>query len=407
MFFTLICVTNFLSRFQGMMFTIISVIGTMIIGMFIGRKILNVNRDTSYLISSGTAICGGSAIAAVGPVIKAKDSDMSVALATIFVLNAIALFIFPVMGGWLGLTQQEFGTWAAIAIHDTSSVVGAGAAYGYSLASLFRMSEFLLLGQIHEGMHVLHELYFESAAMILVLITVGKMLESRSKGKTTSALRALMDLAPKTATVLRDGKERGDQLLLAVIAGGSTGLGLAQNDGRLTAVHIGIGGNNGQHQFLIQELDGDEMLPAAVDVILETGQASVSMLQRRLKLGYSRAARIVDQMEEIGVVGPFEGSKPRQLLITKDQWLQMQGLAPENPIEENPTSGKENAENQDAEKPPQLNTNSSITKKNKDIKELKEEGFNCYYFLLSVSCSGHREWQRFRRILHDYGQTIR
>ena len=115
---------------EGMLFTIISVIGTMIVGMFIGTKLLKVNRDTSYLISSGTAICGGSAIAAVGPVIKAKDSDMSVALATIFVLNAIALFIFPVLGGWLGLTQQEFGTWAAIAIHDTSSVVGAGAAYG-------------------------------------------------------------------------------------------------------------------------------------------------------------------------------------------------------------------------------------------------------------------------------------
>lgn len=115
---------------EGMLFTIISVIGTMLLGMFIGRKLLKVNRDTSYLISSGTAICGGSAIAAVGPVIKAKDSDMSVALATIFVLNAIALFIFPVLGNWLGLTQQEFGTWAAIAIHDTSSVVGAGAAYG-------------------------------------------------------------------------------------------------------------------------------------------------------------------------------------------------------------------------------------------------------------------------------------
>ena len=115
---------------EGMLFTIISVIGTMFIGMFIGQKLLKVNRDTSYLISSGTAICGGSAIAAVGPVIKAKDSDMSVALATIFVLNAIALFVFPVLGGWLGLTQQEFGTWAAIAIHDTSSVVGAGAAYG-------------------------------------------------------------------------------------------------------------------------------------------------------------------------------------------------------------------------------------------------------------------------------------
>lgn len=115
---------------EGMMFTIISVVGTMVIGMFIGRKLLKMNRDASYLISSGTAICGGSAIAAVGPVIKAKDSDMSVALATIFILNAIALFIFPVFGQWLGLSQQEFGTWAAIAIHDTSSVVGAGAAYG-------------------------------------------------------------------------------------------------------------------------------------------------------------------------------------------------------------------------------------------------------------------------------------
>ena len=115
---------------EGMLFTIVSVVGTMLIGMFIGRKLLKVNRDTSYLISSGTAICGGSAIAAVGPVIKAKDSDMSVALATVFVLNAIALFVFPVLGQWLGLTQQEFGTWAAIAIHDTSSVVGAGAAYG-------------------------------------------------------------------------------------------------------------------------------------------------------------------------------------------------------------------------------------------------------------------------------------
>ena len=115
---------------EGMMFTIISVVGTMVIGMFIGRQLLKMNRDTSYLISSGTAICGGSAIAAVGPVIKAKDSDMSVALATICILNAIALFIFPMFGQWLGLSQQEFGTWAAIAIHDTSSVVGAGAAYG-------------------------------------------------------------------------------------------------------------------------------------------------------------------------------------------------------------------------------------------------------------------------------------
>lgn len=115
---------------EGMEFTIISVVGTMLIGWFIGRKILKVDRDTSYLISSGTAICGGSAIAAVGPVLKAKDSEMSVALGTIFILNAVALFIFPAIGHAIGLNQQEFGLWAAIAIHDTSSVVGAGAAYG-------------------------------------------------------------------------------------------------------------------------------------------------------------------------------------------------------------------------------------------------------------------------------------
>ena len=108
---------------EGMEFTVISVVGTMLIGWFIGRKFLKVDRDTSYLISSGTAICGGSAIAAVGPVLR-------VALGTIFILNAIALFIFPVIGHALDMSQQEFGTWAAIAIHDTSSVVGAGAAYG-------------------------------------------------------------------------------------------------------------------------------------------------------------------------------------------------------------------------------------------------------------------------------------
>lgn len=115
---------------QGMAFTVVSVVGTMLIGWLIGRKLLKQDAATSYLISSGTAICGGSAIAAVGPVIKAKDEQMSVALGTIFVLNAIALFIFPVIGKWLGLDQHQFGLWAAIAIHDTSSVVGAAASYG-------------------------------------------------------------------------------------------------------------------------------------------------------------------------------------------------------------------------------------------------------------------------------------
>lgn len=114
---------------EGMLFTIVSVFGTLAIGWLIGRKLLKVDEQTSYLISSGTAICGGSAIAAVGPTIKAKPESMSVALGVVFVLNAVALFIFPYIGDAIGMTMKQFGMWAAIAIHDTSSVVGAGSAY--------------------------------------------------------------------------------------------------------------------------------------------------------------------------------------------------------------------------------------------------------------------------------------
>ena len=120
---------------DGMLFTIISVIGVMIIGVALG-KYMSIDRKTSYLISSGTAICGGSAIAAVGGVIKANENEMAVSLGVIFILNAIALFIFPPLGHWFGLSQAQFGTWAAIAIHDTSSVVGAGAAYGAEACDL-------------------------------------------------------------------------------------------------------------------------------------------------------------------------------------------------------------------------------------------------------------------------------
>lgn len=114
---------------DGMIFTLFSVVSVMVIGIVAG-KWLGVAKVPSYLIASGTAICGGSAIAAVGPIAKANESEMSVSLATIFVLNAIALFLFPVLGHWLQLSQHQFGMWAAIAIHDTSSVVGAGATFG-------------------------------------------------------------------------------------------------------------------------------------------------------------------------------------------------------------------------------------------------------------------------------------
>lgn len=120
---------------EGMIFTVASVIVVMVVGVFLGR-FMRIDSKTSYLISSGTAICGGSAIAAVGGVLNAKENEMAVSLGVIFILNAIALFIFPPIGHALGLTQQQFGTWAAIAIHDTSSVVGAGAAYGAEACDL-------------------------------------------------------------------------------------------------------------------------------------------------------------------------------------------------------------------------------------------------------------------------------
>ena len=120
---------SFESGKEGMLFTVVSVVGVLAIGYWLGRRMM-MDTKTAYLISSGTAICGGSAIAAVAPILNATPNQMSVSLGTIFILNAIALFIFPPIGRLLELTQEQFGLWAAIAIHDTSSVVGAGAAYG-------------------------------------------------------------------------------------------------------------------------------------------------------------------------------------------------------------------------------------------------------------------------------------
>jgi len=113
----------------GIFFTIATILGTLLLGYLLARA-LRINARTSHLISSGTAICGGSAIAAVGPVIGASDEEMSVSLGTVFILNSVALFLFPLIGAALHLTQRQFGVWSAIAIHDTSSVVGAASAYG-------------------------------------------------------------------------------------------------------------------------------------------------------------------------------------------------------------------------------------------------------------------------------------
>jgi len=114
---------------SGILFTIATIFGTLGLGYLVG-KLLTVPDKTSTLISSGTAICGGSAIAAIGPAIRAEHEEMSVSLGTVFILNSVALFLFPLLGQSLGLTENQFGIWAAIAIHDTSSVVGAAQAYG-------------------------------------------------------------------------------------------------------------------------------------------------------------------------------------------------------------------------------------------------------------------------------------
>ena len=114
---------------SGFVYTATGIATTMLLGLFIGRLIV-VDRKVSFLINVGTAICGGSAIAAVSPIIHADDEEIAVSLGTVFVLNSIALLVFPFTGTALHLTQSQFGLWAALAIHDTSSVVGAAAKYG-------------------------------------------------------------------------------------------------------------------------------------------------------------------------------------------------------------------------------------------------------------------------------------
>ncbi|WP_223577433.1 YeiH family protein [Kangiella taiwanensis] len=109
--------------------TVIVIASAILLGLLLG-KLFQLDKHQSWLISSGTAICGGSAIAAVGSSIKADQQQMVVSLAIVFLLNAVALFVYPAIGHWLELSQQQFGIWAALGIHDTSSVVGAAADYG-------------------------------------------------------------------------------------------------------------------------------------------------------------------------------------------------------------------------------------------------------------------------------------
>jgi len=114
---------------SGFVYTATSICSAVLLGLLLGR-ILRVGGKASYLITLGTAICGGSAIAAIAPILDAQEEEISVSMGTVFLLNSVALLIFPLIGWWLHLRQDQFGLWAALAIHDTSSVVGATAKYG-------------------------------------------------------------------------------------------------------------------------------------------------------------------------------------------------------------------------------------------------------------------------------------
>lgn len=135
---------------DGFFFTVATIAGTLVLGFWVG-KWLKLSTRTAHLIASGTAICGGSAIAAVGPVLEADDREMSVSLGTVFVLNSIALFLFPFIGHHFHLSQSQFGIWAAIAIHDTSSVVGASLSYGAEaaiIATTVKLARALWIGPV-------------------------------------------------------------------------------------------------------------------------------------------------------------------------------------------------------------------------------------------------------------------
>jgi uncharacterized integral membrane protein (TIGR00698 family) len=114
---------------SGFLYTAVSITSVMLLGLGFGY-LLHVGKKSAFLISAGTAICGGSAIAAVGPIAEASEEEMAVSLGTVFILNSVALFLFPVVGYAFHMTQAQFGLWSALAIHDTSSVVGATAKYG-------------------------------------------------------------------------------------------------------------------------------------------------------------------------------------------------------------------------------------------------------------------------------------
>lgn len=205
---------------SGVWVTAAGIIFTLAAGLLLGG-LFKVERTTSRLISAGTAICGGSAIAAVGPALGARSESMGVALATVFVLNGVALYLFPPIGHALGLTQEQFGTWAAIAIHDTSSVVGAAATYGpaaLALATVLKLTRALWiipLSLLAAYVHHREEQQSETRASIKWPWFIGFFI-------LASAARALLPAAVPVFDVVVDVARRTLVLTLFLIGAGLT-----------------------------------------------------------------------------------------------------------------------------------------------------------------------------------------
>ena len=172
---------------SGFIYTAVGITVTLIAGVALGR-LLKVERTPALLISVGTAICGGSAIAAVGPVVGADEEEMSVSLGAVFILNSVALLVFPSIGQSFSLSQEQFGLWAALAIHDTSSVVGATAKYGaaaLAVGATVKLARALWIAPLALGAAFLRRreariqwpwfiLFFCVAAMIRTWVPAGK-----------------------------------------------------------------------------------------------------------------------------------------------------------------------------------------------------------------------------------------
>lgn len=189
----------------GVVYTIVGIAATLLVGRALGR-LLRVPERTAALVTFGTAICGGSAIAAMAPVLEARDEEIGASLATVFTLNAVALFLFPPLGGALGLSQEEFGLWAALAIHDTSSVVAAGSVYG---ATALAVATTVKLAR----------------AVWIAPITLGAAWLTRTRGRVTVpwfilgflAAAALRALAPAQEPLWRLGATGAKRLLVVTL----------------------------------------------------------------------------------------------------------------------------------------------------------------------------------------------